>query len=118
MDPHRPDWKREEPDRRCAKVRVLLVRKNWCPSTAICGTIAVVGHELVKCLSGQECFGPNGEIMKIINGEALKAAQEAAEKLEKKTRKELRNAERKARKELRNAERDVREWLRKPRIRF
>jgi len=31
--PLRQDTKREEPDGRCAKVGVLLARKNWCPST-------------------------------------------------------------------------------------
>lgn len=34
------------------------------PGVAVCGGIAVVGHELVKLLNGQDAFGPNGEVVR------------------------------------------------------
>ena len=41
-----------------------------CPATgpgiAVCAPIGVVLHELVKLGNGEDAFGPNGEIMKIL----------------------------------------------------
>lgn len=35
------------------------------PGAAVCVPAAVVLHELVKLLNGEDAFGPNGEVMKV-----------------------------------------------------
>jgi len=37
------------------------------PGVLVCGGIAVVGHEVTKLLNGEDAFGPNGEVMKLVN---------------------------------------------------
>ena len=37
------------------------------PGIAVCGGIAVVGHELVKLLNGQDAFGANGVVIHAAN---------------------------------------------------
>jgi hypothetical protein len=37
------------------------------PGVAACAAAGVVLHEVTKALNGQEAFGPNGEIMKLLN---------------------------------------------------
>jgi hypothetical protein len=41
-----------------------------CPATGpgivVCGTAAIVMHELVQMANGKQAFGPNGEVMKIL----------------------------------------------------
>lgn len=56
------------------------------PGVAVCGTAAVVLHELVEMANGKQGFGPNGEIMKIIaapvkivDGNVKAAARESGE---------------------------------------
>ena len=36
------------------------------PGAAVCVPVGVVLHELVKLLNGEDAFGPNGEVMKIL----------------------------------------------------
>ncbi len=40
------------------------------PGIAACATIAVLVNELAKVANGEDAFGPNGEVMKILKGSA------------------------------------------------
>jgi hypothetical protein len=36
------------------------------PGVVVCGTAAVLMHELVQMANGKDAFGPNGEVMKVL----------------------------------------------------